>query len=317
MISVIISVYNVSPYIERCINSILSQTYSDLEVIAVDDGLIDDSGSICERLAKEDPRIVVVHKLNGGNASARNAGVDVAHGEFITFVDADDYIEKDMYEVMLAEMSDPSVSIVNCGIIVTEVTGKDKVVKSNEKMVLTREEALFDFFTRKGNVSPAAWNKLYRRNLFDKGVRFNNDVIHEDTEAMPRFLDAAEKIVVIDKAFYHYIKRNNSASTSKKFSLRGYHILDSMKDYERMCRTNYLSMLPCLHHYELVTTYEMLLNWAGCVDHKRYLVQGISLKFKIVKALIKCMRWKSVRSEHADEMKDILLNTILGVRLIR
>lgn len=127
MISVIISVYNVAPYIRRCINSIQNQSYSDLEIIVVDDGSTDESGIICEDLAEQDKRIVVIRKENGGNASARNAGIDVARGEFLAFVDADDYIENNMYETLLTEMNDMSISIVCCGIIVTSIDGSDTV----------------------------------------------------------------------------------------------------------------------------------------------------------------------------------------------
>ncbi len=315
MVSVIISVYNVAPYIERCLTSISNQSYSDLEILAVDDGSTDESGAICDRLAMEDRRIKVIHKKNGGNASARNAGIDAAQGEFIAFVDGDDYIESNMYEEMLAEMKDSSVSIVCCGIILTNVDGKDSVLKSKEKRLFSKEEALYDFFTREGNVSPTACNKLYRRNLFKGGLRYNNDVIHEDTEAMPRFLDAAEQVLVMDKAFYHYIKRNNSASTSKRFSLRGYHILDSMKEYDRMCRKKYPKLLPYFCYYQLITTYEMLLNLISCVDHWHYPLQWLSLKFHILAAVIKCKKWKNIREENGDQIKVILAKTVLGVNL--
>lgn len=315
MVSVIISIYNMAPYIERCIHSILHQTYSDLEVIAVDDGSTDDSGAICERLARSDKRIVVIHKENGGNASARNAGIDAAKGEFLSFIDADDYIENNMYEEMLAEMSDSSISIVCCGLITTDVTGKDHIAVSKGKMIFSREEALLDIFARKGNISSTACNKLFRRNLFDKGLRFRNDVIHEDTEAMPRFLDASERVVVIDKAFYHYIKRTNSARTSKRFSLRGYHILDSMKEYEEMCKRKYPSVLPYFCYYEMVTTHGMLINLSECIDARHYIRQEILLRYRIVKVVFKCIRWKSIRKEYADQIKIILVRAVLGVRL--
>jgi len=317
MISVIISVYNVAPYIERCIDSIRNQSYSDLEIIAVDDGSTDESGAICEKLAEQDKRIVVIHKNNGGNASARNAGIDAAQGEFLAFVDADDYIENDMYETMLAEMDDPSISIVCCGIIVTNVEGNDTVQVSKERKIFSKEDALLDFFSREGNVSPTACNKLYRSTIFDKGLRYNNDVIHEDTEVMPRFLDAAENVMVIDKAFYHYIKHKNSASTSKKFSLRGYHILDSMKTYEKMCKSKYPQILPCFHYYELVTTYEMLLNLWGCVDHKKYILQQLSLRFRTLKAIFKCLQWKNIREENEDQLKGMFVKIVLGTNLSR
>lgn len=314
MISVIISVYNMAPYIERCINSILCQTYTDLEVITVDDGSTDDSGAICERLARSDERIVVIHKENGGNASARNAGIDAAKGDFLSFIDADDYIESNMYEKMLAEMNDPSISIVCCGIITTDVTGKDHIAVSKDKKIFSKEEALYDFFTRKGNVAPSACNKLFRRNLFDKGLRFRNDVIHEDTEAMPRFLDASERVLIMNSAYWHYVKRENSASTSKHFNLKGYRILDSMKEYEEMCKKKYPSVLPYFCYFEMVTTQGMLKNLSNCVDARHYIKQEITLKCRMIKAGLKCMRWKCIRGEYADQIKIVLVEAILGIR---
>lgn len=147
-------------------------------------------------------------------------------------------------------------------------------------------------------MKPSACNKIYRREIFDRVVRYNNAVIHEDTEAMPRFLDVAGKVVVMNKAFYHYVKRKNSARTSRYFNLRGYHILDTMGNYEKMCRRKYPSILPCFQYYDLVTTYEMLLDLNGCVNRRKYFHYEILLRFKILKAILKCMRWKEVIYEY-------------------
>lgn len=316
MVSVIISVYNVAPYIERCLFSILNQSYADLEILAVDDGSTDESGLICDRLARQDKRIKVIHKKNGGNASARNAGIDAAQGEFIAFVDGDDYIESNMYEEMLAEMKKPRVSIVCSGIILTNVEGEVSVLKSKERRLFSNEEALLDFFTREGNVGSSACNKLYRRDVFQGGARYNNEIIHEDTEAMPRFLDATEQVVVMDKAFYHYIKRKNSASTSKHFSFKDYRVLDSMKEYERMCKKKYPKILPYFHYYQLIMSYEMLCMLVSSAERWDYLPQWISLKFQIIRAAIKCMKWKNIREENGDQIKVILAKTVLGVNLV-
>lgn len=315
MISIIISVYNIASYIERCVYSILEQTYSNLEVILVDDGSTDESGRICDELGKLDNRIVVVHKTNGGNASARNAGIDVAKGEYITFVDGDDYVEKNAYEEMLAEMNSSDISIVCCGMIVTDVNGKDSVQIRKERKIYSKEEALIDFFAREGNIKPSACNKVFRRDLFDRGIRFNNDVIHEDTEAMPRFLDAAQKVVVMNKAFYHYVKRKNSARTSRHFNIRGYHILDSMREYENMCKTRYPGILPCFHYYELITTYEMLLDLTTCVDCKKFIIQELTLRGRILRGIVKCLKFKDIRQENAVQIKVMLVKAVLGVRL--
>ncbi|MBD5514053.1 MAG: glycosyltransferase family 2 protein [Lachnospiraceae bacterium] len=315
MVSVIISVYNMAPYIERCVASIQHQTYSDLEIITVNDGSTDDSGAICERLAQADERIVVIHKENGGNASARNAGINAATGDFLSFIDADDYIENNMYEEMLAETKDADVSMVCCGMVVKGIDGHDSIQVSKERKVFSKEEALYDIFARQGNISMSACNKLFRRNLFDKGLRFNNNVIHEDTEAMPRFLDASERIIVINKAFYNYIKRSNSASTLKRFNLRGYHILDSMKEYEEMCKKKYPAVLPYFCYHEMATTHGMLMNLSSCVDARHYIRQEISLRYRMIKAVFKCMKWEGIRKEYKDQIKLIFIRAVLGVRL--
>ena len=108
LISVIVPAYNVKSYLKRCTNSIINQTYQDLEIILVDDGSTDGTGILCDQIAQEDSRIVVIHKENGGLSDARNAGLDICAGDFISFIDSDDYIEPDMYECMMEEMKDES-----------------------------------------------------------------------------------------------------------------------------------------------------------------------------------------------------------------
>ena len=116
-ISVIVPSYNVEAYLRRCTETIIHQTYQKLEIILVDDGSTDGTGALCDEIAREDPRIIVIHKENGGLADARNAGLKVATGEFVSFIDADDYLELTMYEQMIPEMKDETVSIVAVGFI--------------------------------------------------------------------------------------------------------------------------------------------------------------------------------------------------------
>lgn len=313
-ISVIVSVYNVLPYLEKCVESILKQQYCNIELILVDDGSTDGSGKLCDNMAMRDSRVIVVHKENGGNASARNAGISIAKGEFISFVDADDWIEENMYYSMVAEMENSHVSLVCCGITLTDIEGVDRVCACESKKVFTREQAMEDFWLRTGNVGPSACNKLFRRKLFDGGVRFNENVIHEDTEAMPRFLNQTEMVVVLDNAFYHYIKRKNSASTSKKFSLRGYYILDSMKEYEKMCRSEFPSLLPTFFNYRLFTTYEMYLNLMSCDDYKKYFIQQFSLRRQILRSIFKCLVRSQDRKKNENQYKIMFARAVLGFR---
>lgn len=314
MISVIISVYNAANYIEKCIKSIQDQTYSELEIIAVDDGSTDLSGEICEKMALQDERIVVLHKENGGNASARNAGIDYAHGEFIAFVDSDDYIENNMYEEMLKWMENPQITIVSSGMIVRNIAGQDVISIASNPGIYGREKAMEDFFARRGNFTATACTKLIRRELFANGLRFNNDVIHEDTEAMPRFINEADHVYIMDRPFYHYIKRENSASTSRKFSMRGYHILDAMEEYEMMCKENYPDILPQFYHYRLYTTYEMYINLENCVDYKKYKKQAAKLRCQIIMDILKCSKWKEIHKRYSSVQ--MMSQAILGMHVV-
>lgn len=316
MISVVVTAYNVSLYIERCVKSILNQTYSDLELIVVDDGSTDNTKQICDELARQDKRLIVVHQKNSGNANARNTGIRTSKGEFITFVDGDDYVKSNMYESMLKEMVNPDVSIVVCGIERTNVDGTIQIAKVDKNCRLSKEEALLDFFSWKGSVGPSACNKVFRRNMFEK-IRFNDNVIHEDTDVMPKLIDAATCVAVVNQAYYCYIKRSNSASTSKEFSLRGYHILDSMKEYRNMCKQKYASILPEFDFYELITTYEMYLNLMGCIDSKKYKKQAISLRYHMAKGVAVCTKYKEIRKKNADNMKVILVKAVLGTQLTK
>ncbi len=313
MVSVIISVYNAEDYIERCIKSIQNQTYSELEIIAVDDGSTDSSRQICEEMAHFDKRIVVLHKENGGNASARNMGIDFAHGEYLAFVDSDDYIENNMYEEMLKIMKDPRITIVNCGYIVTSVEGKDTVAIASKTGIFSKEEALEDFFARKRNFNVLGCTKLIRKELFEKGMRFNNNVIHEDTEAMPRFINATDHVYVMDRAFYHWIKRENSISNWKKFSMREYRILDVLTEYEKMCKENYPELLPQFYQYRLYTTYEMYLKLVSCVNKKEYWRQAVKLRRQIFFGVLKCTKLNGISKKYDD--REIMLKAILGIHL--
>ena len=139
-ISVVIPCYNVEPYLERCVSSVIGQTYPELEIILVDDGSTDATGELCDKLSKTDARIKVIHKENGGLSDARNAGIDVAEGEFYSFVDGDDYLEPDAYEMMTKEMKSGDVSLVSAGIVVENINGYKHINMSNESLILNREE---------------------------------------------------------------------------------------------------------------------------------------------------------------------------------
>lgn len=315
MISVIISVYNVAPYIEKCIKSIQNQTYCDLEIIPVDDGSTDESGQICDNMALSDPRIRVIHKENGGNSSARNAGVDAAKGEFVAFVDGDDYVEEDMYETLLHGMDDPKVSIVSSGIITTTLDGLDIITTCKENTFLSKEEALLDFFDGRGTILPTACNKLYRRTLFEKH-HFDNDIIHEDTGLMPALFDSCEGVMTYNKAFYHYVKRKNSASTSRMYNMRSYRFMNTVWAYRGMCKKKYPELMSYYAKYEINTTYEMLLNLSGCSNWQEFTPQERKLRRKLFLLIIEQIKYIHTPASQMGNWLNYLIIAVGGCRSV-
>lgn len=213
LISIIVPVYNVEKYLEKCVNSIINQTYSNLEIILVNDGSTDNSGKLCDNLATKDPRIVVYHKENGGVSSARNLGLDKAKGEFIGFIDSDDYIDPDMYEFLYKELKKNNVDISMCGLYHVYADKKDSQVDSAEYYVMDSEQAIKMVLDSKiTSVTPV--NKLYSKWLFEQ-IRYDISIKSaEDALIMIKLLDKCNLISVTTERKYYYFHRGNSLTTS-------------------------------------------------------------------------------------------------------
>lgn len=208
MLSVIIPVYNIEKYIEKCVRSVLAQTYADLEIILVDDGSPDGSGNICEMLKEQEPRIRVIHKENGGLSDARNAGLDAAVGEYISFIDGDDYIHPQMYEIMLDNLRKEDADIVCCKfkrVTAEENCPFDMPNCKAAYVVLNAAEALTNLQT----VDVTACNKVYKRKIFDN-LRFPFGRYHEDEWTIHRILYGCGRIIAIDAELYYYVSRSGS-----------------------------------------------------------------------------------------------------------
>ena len=204
-ISVIVAVYNIKQYLERCVASIREQTYSDLEIILVDDGSTDGSGAVCDRFAEEDKRIVVIHKQNGGLSDARNVGTRAATGEYIAYVDGDDWIDKKMYQSMLYALKtyDADIAVCRYRCILPQGIEDD----STEKMVVFEgREALKAHIEEEEafRIQNAAWNKLYRKD-FAKELQFPKGKWYEDIVYTAKLLGKAKCTVYLDKAYYNYV----------------------------------------------------------------------------------------------------------------
>lgn len=208
LISVIIPIYNVELYLNRCMESIVNQTYKNLEIIMVDDGSPDNCPELCEEWGKRDSRIKVIHKKNGGLSDARNMGLSVATGEYIAFVDSDDFVDLDMYRYMIDALEKNGADISTCGrFSYRNGEVSQKHISANE-VVLTPIQAI-DELLRGGLIEEAAWDKIYRKNLFD-GIVFPVGEINEDLPIMPHLFERANKIVCTGKPFYHYCENPGS-----------------------------------------------------------------------------------------------------------
>jgi len=219
LISVIVPVYNVRSYLEKCFESIAGQNYRNLEIILVDDGSTDGSGDLCEELAGRDSRVRVIHKKNGGLGSARNAGIDAARGEILSFVDSDDWIEPGMYDTLTEIMHRENAQIIACGIKKVSETGEVSYYQDNleERRVYTREEALIEL-PKNERLSNSMCNKLFRRETI-QGLHINEQIFYEDNPFTPQCFARAEKIAYTAEPFYCYFERTGSISR-KEFSVR-------------------------------------------------------------------------------------------------
>ena len=214
LISVIVPVYNVEAYLPRCVDSILAQTYRNLEIILVDDGTKDHSDRICDEYAARDPRVKVIHKENGGLSSARNAGIDIAGGEYLAFVDSDDWIEPETYAHMLKAAQQYGVKLVCAGRYdIKSKTGEKKrgLCPPREEVIsgteLVRRIFLWD------NVDSAAWDKLYHRSLF-REIRYPVGKICEDVPTTYRIALDAGQAAMCDRPLYNYFHRPGSITTA-------------------------------------------------------------------------------------------------------
>lgn len=225
-ISVIIPVYKVEAYLPRCIDSVINQTYKNLEIILVDDGSPDKSGEICDKYAALDGRIKVIHKSNEGVAKARNDALDVATGDYIGFVDSDDWIEPDMYEFLMSILSKHDADISMCGETVYENGKAIYSDKNNDIQVLDQTDA--KKLTVKGGSMGLVWNKLYKKEIIEN-IRFSSEYgCSEDLMFAYQALGHTNKMVLVKQAKYNYFRREGGI-TKGEFGYGAFGVVDVMR----------------------------------------------------------------------------------------
>ena len=234
LISVIVPVYKVEPYLDKCISSIVNQTYKNLEIILVDDGSPDNCPAMCEAWAEKDSRIRVIHKTNGGLSDARNAGMTVATGELMAFVDSDDWIAPDMYEHLYRRLAEDNSDIAACGVqMVWEDKTPSRTLTREGSCVLNQEEAMRAIIEESWLKQPV-WYKLYKTDLI-RDILFPMGKCHEDVFWSYQAVGSAKKVSVSDHIGYYYLQRGGSIM-GEGYSVKR---LDAIEAKEQRCAYMY------------------------------------------------------------------------------
>lgn len=211
LFSIIVPIYNIENYIEKCVESLINQTYKNLEIILVDDGSTDSSGKICDKYIEKDNRIKTIHKENGGLSSARNSGIEVAVGDYVLFVDGDDFLSKNAVEILVKTLIEYSCDILcfnayqykNENIIGNVITSKFDDIEESKKHAI---------------INPAAWARAYKNSFLKKNhFYFKEGIIYEDLALIPGLSSYTENIRFIDDCLYYYVIRENSIMNITKF----------------------------------------------------------------------------------------------------
>jgi glycosyltransferase involved in cell wall biosynthesis len=243
MVSIIVPVYKVEKYLPRCLDSILAQTFIDFECILVDDGSPDNCPAICNEYAKKDSRINIIHKENGGQSDARNAGIEIAKGNYISFIDSDDFVTQNYLEYLYGLITKQDADISCCNYLPIRKDGI--IIKSKNSLtknkVYNKEnfKEMFSVILYEENtvVYDSVWAKLYKKKLF-ADIRFPNGKLFEDVRIIPQLLQKAEKIIFGKEKHYFYQIHQNS-TTFQKFSEKNYDFINAIEEMCQFIENNY------------------------------------------------------------------------------
>ena len=274
LISVIVPVYKVEPYLDRCVESIVNQTYKNLEIILVDDGSPDNCGAMCDAWAAKDSRIRVIHKENGGLSDARNAGMAVATGEYLAFVDSDDWLDITYVEHLYLLAQKYNAQIVACDVQIVFDETSLNATGSGSIVAYTPEEALKALIEGR-TFRAVAWNKLYQKDLFI-GECYPVGKNHEDEFTTFRLIDKAQQLIYFDKTLYYYRQRPNSIMNT--YSIKRLDALDAYLMRISLWKEKY----PKLYVQDKVTFCKScVMFYQDALDHQYIPLQDIKKKLQL------------------------------------
>ncbi len=257
LISVIVPIYKVEEYLNDAVESLVRQTYSNMEIILVDDGSPDECGKMCDEWAKRDGRICVIHQKNKGLSAARNVGIEASRGEYLVFMDSDDYVEPTYVEKLYREAVRKQADMVICGVIylnmdgscsTQKVTVQDKVLDGVPAMLLLEQGGVIQ------EAYTVVWNKIYRKNIWET-LRFPEGKVYEDAFVMPEVFYSCKKVALINECLYVYRKREGSITAQKKEKYAPVY-LEMMEQREKFYEKVGIKELIIQHQVHMYGTYD-------------------------------------------------------------
>ena len=296
LISVIVPVYNVEEYLPRCLDSIINQTYKNLEILLIDDGATDNSGKICDEYALKDNRIRVFHKENGGVSSARNLGLDNATGEYISFIDSDDYVELEYFELLSDLCLETGAEISMCGTIYVPHRQVSAICFNELKYII--ESQNFSFTGEYGVSTDTVWAKIFKKEIL-QGIFFNPSLfVGEDSLFVAQAIKNSKKISINTTAMYSYFLRENSALHAKEFNDKHYTELVSWKEVCQLFADSPLIQETCFAAYAFRCRLLIERYYKSTLFREKY--------YKITKAEYR-KNYKYIKKHLAINMKKKLL----------
>ncbi len=233
MLSIIVPVYKTKQYLDKCVSSLIAQTYRDTEIILVDDGSPDECPKMCDEWAKKDARIKVVHRENGGLSAARNSGLEIATGDYIAFIDSDDYIDENMFSLLMSAATANNADIAECAYIKVgesekeEAQARSDAEKSEEVLAFNAENAMEELI-RERSIHQVVWNKIYSKKVLE-GLSFREGRLNEDEFFTYRAVGNSEIVISLKAQLYFYVQHENSIMSSG-YSVRRLDAVEALKE---------------------------------------------------------------------------------------
>lgn len=312
LISVIIPVYKVEPYLKRCVDSVLNQTYTNLEIILVDDGSPDLCPKMCDEYAVLDSRVKVVHKKNGGQSSARNAGLDICKGSFVSFIDSDDFITDCFIEHLYRGILEENSDIAMCGFQtfrnVCEINGLNclfSVQPKSPKDILSMYSSPYPSVSMLATV---VWNKLFRKSLFD-AIRFPEGKVYEDAATSYKIYFSCGKIALINEKLYYYSLRDDSTTGGCKFSERYLDFFIALNDAKEWFEMREQQEIACFFIPQILMS--GLYAWWGM----KYVLKRPE-KSKELLFFLRSRSWNMEPTRYFSKAQRLCLLTLLKIPLL-